>query len=242
MISNLLVYLIGQKPINFNNIVIHQIPLDDILEYGIDRYNMLLLPFLLDINDFEIPSDLITKEINIFDILILTEETFKMLLDSIGFFCKTDEIKFDEQKGVFYIHNGYIDRNNFEDFANIILKINAKQKIEKEKPPENMTQKQKDIWKKLQEGRQRAIEKSQIDLADLINVCQFGGDYYVPIEDIFKWTIFNITRCYKNIIGKSSYRDTFDIYCVTGEEKLIKHRHWTDLIKVDDEQNNNATV
>ena len=242
MVSNLSVCLIGQKPINFNNIIIHQASLNDILEYNIDKYNMLLLPFLLDISDFEISSDLLTQEINIFDILILTEETFKMLLNSISFFCKTDEIRFDEQKGIFYIHDGYIDRENFAEFADIILKMNAKHKIEKEKPPENMTQKQKDIWEKLQQGRKRAEEKSQVDLTDLINVCQFGGDYYIPMNDIFSWNMFNITRCYKTIIGKSSYQDTFDIYCVTGEEKLIRNRHWTELIKIDDTKINEAII
>ena len=242
MISNLLVYLIGQKSIKFNNIIIHQTPLNDILEYGIDKYNMLLLPFLLDVSDFEISSDLMKQNINIFDILTLTEETFTMLLNSISFFCKTDEIKFDEQKGIFYVYDGYIDRNNFDEFANIILKFNAKQKIQREKPPANMTQKQKEIWEKLQQGRKRTEEKSQVDLIDLINICQFGGNYYIPITDVFNWSMFNITRCYKTIVGKSTYEDTFDIYCVTGEEKLIKNRHWTELVKVDDTKINEAVM
>ena len=234
MISNLFTYLVSQKQIKFNNITIYQTPLNDILDYGIDEYNMLLLPFLFDIDSFDIPNDLIAQEMNIFDILILAEDTFSMLLNSISFFCKTQEIAFDEQKGVLYVCDGQIERNNFAEFADIILKMNAKQKPEIEKPPANMTKKQEEIWRKLHEGRQRAIAKSQIDLSDLINVCQFGGNYYIPFNDISQWTMFNITRCYKTIIGKSSYQDTFDIYCVTGEEKLIKNRHWTELIKIDD--------
>lgn len=240
--SNLLVYLITQKQIKFNNITLYQTSLDDILECGIDKYNILLLPFLLDVEDFDIPNNFVIQNMNIFDILILTEQTLTMLLDSISFFCKTNEIHFDEQKGVLYIGDGHIDRNNFAEFADIILKINAKQKQEREKPPKNMTEKQKEIWEKLQQGRQRAAAKSQIDLADLINVCQFGGNFYISMEDISKWTMFNITRCYKSVVGKSNYQDVFDIYCVTGEEKLIKNRHWTDLIKVDDNKNDEVTM
>ena len=109
-----------------------------------------------------------------------------------------------------------------------------KQKIKKEKPPKNMTPKQRDIWEKIQAGRQRQQEKAQVDLADLINICQFGGSYYISMSEVLQWTFFNISRCYKTIIGKSNYQDLFDIYIVTGEEKLIKNQHWTDLIKIND--------
>lgn len=234
MIPNLLVYLETQKEIKFNDITIYQTSLDEILEYDIDKYNMLILPFLLDMEDFDIQDNDLIKDMNIFDIFMLNNETLIMLLDSISFFCKTNEINLDEQKGVLYIGDGYIDRNNFEDFANIILKINAKQKLEKEKPPKNMTERQRDTWEKLQAGRQRAYAKSQVDLSDLLNVCEFGGDYHIPMKEILTWTMFNIGRCYKSILGKSNFQELFDIYCVTGEDKLIKNQHWTDLIKVND--------
>lgn len=237
MNSNLSVYLETQKPIKFNNIIIYQPSLDEILEYDIDKYNMLILPFLLDVDDFEFIDNSLIQNVNIFDILILdsNSEMFKILLDSISFFCRTDEIGLNEQEGVLYIGDGVIDRNTFGDFAEIILQLNAKQKPEKEIPPANMTEKQKEIWEKLHAGRQRAFEKSQIDLSDLINICQFGGQYFIPMSEILQWTLFNISRCYKSIIGKSNYQDLFDIYIVTGEEKLIKNQHWTDLIKI---QNN----
>ena len=203
------------------------------MDYGIDEYNMLMLPFLLDIDDFGIEDETLIQNMNIFDILLLQSDTATMLLNSISFFCKTDKISFDEQKGALYIGDGYINRDNFAEFADIILKINAKQKIQKEKPPKDMTQKQREIWEKLRIGRQKRLEKSQIDLADLINICQFGGDYYITTTDVLGWTMFNITRCYKSILGKANFQELFDIYCVTGEEKLIKNQHWTDLIKLD---------
>jgi hypothetical protein len=235
MVSHLLTYLIAQKQIKFNHIVIHQITLNEIIDYGIDEYNMLMLPFLLDIDDFDIKDETLIQNMNIFDILLLQQDTLTMLLNSISFFCKTDKISFDEQKGILYIGDGYINRDNFAEFADIILKINAKQKIQKEKPPKNMTPKQQEIWDKLREGRQRQVSKSQIDLADLLNVCEFGGDYHIPINSILGWTMFNVARCYKAILGKSNYQELFDIYCVTGEDKLIKNQHWTDLIKIEND-------
>ena len=242
MLPNLFVYLEAQYEINFNDIFIYQASLKDILDYDIDKYNMLLLPFLLDIDDFDIPNEFLIQGMNIFDILICDERTFKMLLDSISFFCKTNKISFDEEKRVFYIHNGYIDRNNFEEFSNIILTINSKKKVKKEKPPKNMTPKQQDVWRKLQEGRQRAEKKAQIELFDLINTCQFGGEYYIPMHDILQWTLWNITRCYNTILGKSTFQESFEIYCVTGEDKLIQNRHWTDLIKLNNNNKEEITI
>ena len=242
MFSNLLLYLETQKQINFNNIIIYQIPLNDILDYNIDKYNMLMLPFLLDVDDFDIQDKDLIQGMNIFDILILDQTTLTMLLDSISFFCKSNEIQFDEQKKILYIGDGYIDRNNFAEFAEIILKMNAKQKIKKEKPPQNMSEKQKDIWAKLQQGRERAAAKSQVDLSDLINICQFGGNYYISMTEILQWTMYNISRCYKSILGKSNFQELFEIYCVTGENKLIENRHWTDLIKVDDSINKEEKI
>lgn len=234
MIPNLYTYLIAQKNINFNNIIIYQITLNEILDCGIDEYNMLILPFLLDIDDLEISDKESISGMNIFDILLLNSDTLNILLNSISFFCKTDKISLDEQKGCLYIGDGYINRENFNEFSDIILKMNGKQKISKEKPPKNMTEKQKDIWEKLRAGRKRALEKSQIDLSDLINVCQFGGSFYICLQEILGWTMFNIARCYKTILEKSNYQELFEIYCVTGEDKLIKNQHWTDLIKIDD--------
>ena len=233
LLQNLYIYLITQKQIKFNDITIYQPSLNKIIEYGIDDYNMLMLPFLLDIDDFEGLEKHTDGDIDIFDILTLTQESLSILLDSISYFCKTEEISFDEDKRVLYIGDGYIDRNNFKEFSEIILKINAKQKTKKEKPPKDMTEKQRDIWEKLQQGRQRKLEKSQIELCDLINICQFGGEYYIPKDDILEWTMWNIARCYKNIIGKSNFKESFEVYCVTGEEKLIKNQHWTDLIKIE---------
>ena len=131
MIPHLLIYLELQKQIQFNKIDIYQPSLNEMLDYGIDEYNMLLLPFLLDVDDFDILDNNIIKNMNIFDILILNEATLTMLLNSISFFCKTDEIRFDEQKSVLFINDGFINRDNFDEFANIILQINAKSKEKK---------------------------------------------------------------------------------------------------------------
>ena len=74
------VYLETQKPIKFNNIIIYQISLNEILDYDMEKYNMLLLPFLVDIDDLNIPDEIQIQDMNIFDILTLNEANLSMLL------------------------------------------------------------------------------------------------------------------------------------------------------------------
>ena len=245
--------LITQKPIYFNGIKIIQPTLNTIIDdFGMEKYNEYLLPFIIDLDFFNISDEL--KEqyniTNVFDIFIL-DNNISLLLNSINVFCDAETISLDTENKRLYIgdnsvdsfdiDSNYLDSSNFNDFADIILKINSKTKPQKEIPPKNMTAKQKDIWDKLQAGRKRHIEKSQINLTDLINTCEFGGDYYVPMSNILNWTLWNISRCYQTILGKSNYKDAFSVYCVTGEKDLIK-KHWSDLISIDDKEQNTIKI
>lgn len=230
---NIDIELITQIPIVFNGIKITQPTLNVILEIGMDTYNEHLLPFFVDLDMLKIPYEY-QEQYNVFDIMT-NDNNINLLLNSISIFCKTDVVKFDMENKRLYIgdDNGYLDCNNFKEFSDIILQINSKERPVKEKPPKDMTEKQREIWEKLSAGRQRQAEKNRINLADLLNTCEFGGDYYIPMDEISNWTLWNISRCYRSILGKSSYKDAFSIYCVTGEKDLIK-QHWTDLVSVED--------
>lgn len=234
--------LITQKPIIFNGITITQPSLNMILDnIGMDKYNEILFPFVADLDILDVPDE-IREQYNIFDILTM-DSNIELLLNSISIFCNIEEARFDTKSKRLYIgdNDGYLDCNNFKDFADIILKINSKTRPKVEKPPKNMSEKQRDIWEKLQAGRKRQAEKSQISLSDLINTCEFGGTYYIPKETILTWTLWNISRCYQAILGKSSYGDAFSIYCVTGDKDLVK-KHWTDLISIDDRKQNEIKI
>jgi hypothetical protein len=120
-----------------------------------------------------------------------------------------------------------IDSNNFDDICEIILKINSNKKVEIEKPPENMSERQRDVWEKLQEGRQRSKNKNEVHIYDILNVCEFGGDYHIPMKEIMNWTLWKITDCYKARVGIKNYNDNLQIALVSGDGKLISgENHW----------------
>jgi hypothetical protein len=120
-----------------------------------------------------------------------------------------------------------INSSNFDDISNIILKINANKKVEVEKPPANMTDRQKDIWYKLQEGRKEDLKKNEVHIYDILNICEFGGDYHIPIETICSWSLWRIMNCYKARIGWKSYDDNLQIALISGDGKNISgENHW----------------
>lgn len=231
--ENINLYLKTQESIPFYNICkIHQSSFKEILDYGIEDFEKLLLPYYITIDSL---SDEITEEekqnLTNFELVCSSQDSVEFLFLSLEFFCKC-KIDVDKDGFIFEGCNGRLNKNNFDEFAEIILKICGRERVKKEKVPEFKNDRQKDIWQKLQEGRKRNAKNNEIKMEDIINYCEFGGRSYIPIEEIKKWTIWRIMNCYNSIIGTSAYNDSFRIYLVSGEKSLIENKHWTDLLKL----------
>jgi len=229
-----------QKPIKYYDVcIIHQPSFEEILEYGTDEFEKLLLPFYITLDN--ISSELTDEQkegLTNFDILCSSEEFMSYLIISLEFFCKS-KLDFDEN-GISFnnglnVFNGRLNKVNFDELAETILQIcgRARQKVEKKVFANDI---QKDIWAKLQAGRAKNASKNELKLEDVLNVCEFGGKYYIPIEEIKKWSLWRITNCYKTIMGISSYEDSFSIYLISGDPELIQGKHWSELIRLDYKQ------
>ena len=232
---NLNLYLKVQKPIKFYDVcIINQPSFEEILDYGTEEFEKLLLPYSITIDNIsEDLTDEQKKGLTNFDLLLSSKEFVFYLLISLEFFCKSEIIDFDEIEGIsFKGFKGKLNRNNFDELAEIILNICSRERPKVEKKI-FANERQKDIWEKLQEGRKRNAKKNELKMEDILNICEFGGKYYIPIEEIMKWSIWRIINCYKTITGISSYENSFDIFLVSGENKLIEGKHWTELIKID---------
>jgi len=241
--DNLNIYLKTQKPIKFYDIcMIHQPSYDEILickdnsknkESEIDDFEKFLLPYYITLDNI---SEELTDEQKIgltnFDLLSNSKEMLHYLLVSLEFFCKSEINDFDEDGISFEGFEGKLNKNNFDEFAEIILNVCGRERVKVEKKV-FANDRQRDIWEKLQEGRRRNAKKNELKMEDILNICEFGGKYYIPIEEIIKWSIWRIINCYKTITGISSYENSFDIFLVSGENKLIEGKHWTELIKID---------
>ena len=231
--DNINLYLKVQEPIKFYDVcTIYQPSFKEILNYGFDEFGKLLLPYYITIDSL---LDEITEEekqnITNFELVCSSQDIVGFLFLSLEFFCKC-KLDVDKDGFIFDGYKGRLDKNNFDEFAEIILKICGRERVKKEKIPEFKNDRQKDIWQKLQEGRKRNAKNNEVNLEDIINYCEFGGRSYISIEEIKKWTMWRIINCYNSIIGASAYNDSFRIYLVSGEKSLIENKHWTDLLKL----------
>lgn len=220
--------LVLQEPIVFESIKIYQPTLLNILEYGIEEYNQLLLPYSLTFDLLNIPEDKI-EGLKYFDIVCADEVLFGLLIKSLQYFCKTDNIS--SYKNNLVIEKCLLNRDNFDEFSKIILDINAREKPKNDKPPKFESDRQREVWLKLQEGRKRTAKESEMQLCDVLNIVEYGGKYRIPIDDIKHMTLWKIMNAYKAKLSISNYEDSFQIYLVSGEKKLVKD-HWTQQIKV----------
>lgn len=232
--ENLNLYLKIQKPIKFYDVcIIHQPSFEEILEYDIEEFEKLLLPYYITLDNI---SEELTEEqkegLTNFDLLRSSKEFLIYLLMSLEFFCKSEIIDFDEKEGIlFQDFKERLNKYNFDEFAEIILKICSRERLKVEKKV-FANERQRDIWEKLQEGRRRNAKRNEVKLEDVLNICEFGGKYHIPIEEIVKWSLWRIINCYKTIMGISNYEDSFDIFLVSGKKELIEDKHWTELIKL----------
>jgi len=228
------IYLKIQEPIEFYDIcTIYQPSFLEIFKYGIDGFEKLLIPYYITLDNL---SEEITDEqkegLTNFDLLCSSQEFMSYLFVSLEFFCKS-KLDFDEKGISFDSFGGRLNRDNFDELANIILKTCGRERQKKEKKKVFANDRQRDIWEKLQEGRNRHAKKNELKLEDVINVCELGGNSYISIEEIKKWSLWRIINCYKSIMGIKNYEDSFSIYLISGQKELIEGKHWSEVIKLD---------
>ena len=49
------------------------------------------------------------------------------------------------------------------------------------------------------------------------------------------WSLWRVANCYKNILEKQYYRDSFEIFLISGDKSIIENKHWLDRIKIKQE-------
>lgn len=223
--------LIRQKPINYNGLMFYPISFGYICDnIGLDIFDKLLVPFLITKDCLKMSNEEL-EQIDLFnDIILHDQHMLSSVAIILQLFCKCKDVykqdnglllKFSD-KEPFVISNG-----NFEDICQIIMKMNGKEKIKVEKPPKNMSERQRDVWEKLQAGRKRENEKNTVHIYDMLNICEFGGNYHIPIGEIESWTLWKIINCYKARVNMKTYDDSLHICLVSGDGKSISDKnHW----------------
>lgn len=236
-----------------HEIKVYQPSVDEIVDIGEKQFNELVLPFILTteaiFNGIENEDELVEKY-NVFDLFFIQSENGKtilddtifsgkkaldVLIDAIVFFTHVDK---SEIRVINHLRNSIaigrlvITRENFSLLKDAIHAVLNRKDIEIEKPPKDMGSRQKAIWEKLQQGRRRRAEKEASYLQDIMNFVQFGGNSYIPIQEILSMTYYQLYNAYKSILGKEAHH-IGTLYKISPKFEIKDEiSHWTKTIKI----------
>jgi len=228
---------------------VHHPIMKDIVDLGEDEYLNLCLPYILTkdaiFGNLENSKSLSEKYelLQLFFIKVNEDQrlldgmfngnTMDYLKNSLSFFLKTDDIRILERQQKIVINKEYlIDNSEFMRLRKVIQSVSDRSDIKVEKPPENMTERQRDIWTKLQKGRKRKSDKERVYIQDMINVVSFGGNSYISKDLIENMHYIELSNAYKAISQKDIYHTRLLHRISPKFESDDKFEHWFENLKI----------
>jgi len=220
------------ESINFHDICdIYPIELKDYIRDD-DKFNKLYLPYVIS-------KDILTEEYkkySVFEIIFANDEYMETLFNSLIVFCKTENIKIKtnnngEPELYFNDNLKSLNKNNFDELADIILLSGGKEKYKAEKIPIFETAEGYECWKKYEEMKEKYSKIQDVSVANIINVAQSGGRSYITEDTIKHWSMWKLMNTYSSNINRDGYDKQYSQYLVTGKTDGIKE-HWSELLKV----------
>lgn len=235
-----------------NNIRVRQPLISEVVDMGEDGFNELIMPFILTSeavfngmdNEEELTAkfdiyDLfftqVEKDVFILDKIFGGKSALGVLKDSLCYFLELDpdDIEFLINRKKIVINNSFmIDKEGYMRLRKIVQDVTNRQDMQIEKPPSNMTKRQKDVWFKLQKGRRRRAEKEAIYLQDLINFTSFGGTTYISLDQIDRMTYYQLSNAYKSIMGIDSFHVGMGYRLSYKFDVKDDVKHWTESLKI----------
>lgn len=226
--------LVSCKPIYYENLCFYPVSYEVIMDlFGEDYFEFAMLPFCITAEYVKDTFNIETTDDKIFeDTILRIKELLENTCQILSLFCKCGKITCSNNSLHLYDSNDEkfifdITSENFNDIAEILRIINCKSKIKIEKPPANMSERQRDIWEKLQAGRKRDADKNRLHIYDIIKICEFGGDYHIPLHEMKEWTLWKLMDSYKTIAGIKDYNDNLEIGIASYDLSAIsKDKCW----------------
>lgn len=232
-----------------NNICVHHATIDEIVDMGEDEFNNLVAPFTLTSDalfaQLENGEEL-AEQHHIYDLFFERTEGGSYLLDHVfgantleylekclRFFLRADSVKALQMRRKFVVNDAFvIDKDSYLKIRSAIQAVTLRKDVEVERPPKNMSKRQRDIWNKLQKGRRRKAEKDAIYLQDIINYIAFGSSSFIPFREIEKMTYYQTQNAYKSILSVDSYKIGMSYKLSQKFDVKDEIKHWTETIKI----------
>lgn len=220
--------------------VIHMLTIEEILDdTGEDLYNEILLAFSVSLDIFKLDPNLKSQMKN-FDIYFLVKEPIgtqgltymDLLVQGLKIFFKTDNIKVSEEMVSILMNDEIvINRDNFDDLVNCVLKAYSKERIEPEQEPEFRDEEDRKLWLKIQKAKRRRESKEAITLKDMLDVVLHSKTTAYTYESIVRLTYSQLINSYKIVMNIESF-DFMTCFLGMGvDTKEMDLTHWSEKIR-----------
>lgn len=219
-------------PISFHGVcTVYPLTVADIIRLEDSGEKNIFTPFLLDTERLNASSRYPAYQLVKNDPMLLAA-----LLRALAELCHTDKIRVDKNTLDIFIDSGTecLTNESFKELSGLVSEMLC---IRKTSAPEAAVPKFKtpegyERWKRLQEQRQKnAATDNGIPIYDFINCVQFGGNYYIPDEEILGWTYWKLIHAFQTISHLKNYDFTCSAYLQCGDKALME-KHWSELIKL----------
>lgn len=240
------------RPILFNaehKLFVRQPMVSEVVDMGEDVFNELIMPFTLtseavfngqdNVEELASKYDIydlfferIEEDVFVLDNVFGGKSALGILKDSLSYFLQADEIQFLMNRRKIAVDQFVMDKEEFMKLRLLIQGVSGKSDVTFEKIPKNMTERQKDIWAKLQAGRRRTAEREALYLQDMINFTSFGGSTYIPLNQIDSMTYYQLSNAYKSVMSIDAHKIGMGYKLSYKFDVKDEIKHWSEALKV----------
>ncbi len=212
---------------------IHPLKLIDIVNLGEEKYNDLLLPFVVSTNDILESEHFDIYTLSTYDVVMLFcsyDESFrKSMCDSIKTFFQEETVEFIPDIGVFFLgeieEQRVIHPNNFDAIRQCVLMQNCIQEPMVYKPANESARKFIEEMKQ----NQRKKTKPKTFESRLFNIIS-AVSCDTPFEELLRLTVYQLYNRYYRQEMKMNYQQIMNgVYFGTVDKTKLnmKDIHWS---------------
>lgn len=231
------------RDIIFYSEKIKQPTVGEVIDLGWNKFfNEICLPYMINFEYAGIDESYVeNNNLKIFDlfwtpVLKIGEKTpLEILLESISFVFRTEDIKCDMKKYNITINELTIHRDNFDEFASLcrdMFKVKPYKKEEKKeiKVSEHI-RKRYEKYKKYQEKNK---QNSSLEILKSMNYI-VHNQYALDYTSMLNLTIFQFFNTQETYVLKEYYDNNLKSVFAGADAKKIDLTHWMNKLKIDEQ-------
>ena len=220
--------IISNQPIAVDKLTIYPTSIKEIAKFGYTKYNQALK--ILCMTNREI-KDLINVEMSIFEFLQMNmtfDASLKELLNQTLSLIFRASVRYSDSKQAFIVGGNLLNKDNFQNIANIIAKINCLSEYEESKEnPSNekarmILEKRRKLKQKLMKHQQ---ENNLLQISEIVSIVAVSQK--MAINDVIEYNLYQLIDQFMRIISKENYETNLNALLHGADNEKLDLQHWT---------------